>query len=224
MWRRLHLRNWHPEYICRPAPPWPLRTARCSFARVRAACPSACEPCIYNAHANVAQPGGRPRSSCFIKRDLFVCGCVSPHLATHRTHRTEVLFRYVVCFRRTRARKRCVTLVSLPGVWKANTDLHGIIVSRAGRATAHLASGPPLEHTSVCGGRCQRQRRGQGAPRIGKHFGLRVATRVWQGGDSGYRATDLIRPRWGGRLGRLGRLRELGELGESAAGDHRHSL
>ena len=79
-WRRLHLRNWHPE--CRPAPPLALRTARCILAWVLAACPSAREHAMYS-HANVAQPGGRPRS-CFRERDLFcvvMCCHTSPHTA-----------------------------------------------------------------------------------------------------------------------------------------------
>ena len=44
------------------------------------------------AHANVAQPGGRPRS-CFRERP-FLCGCVLPHVA-HALHRSPVSSRSV---------------------------------------------------------------------------------------------------------------------------------
>ena len=56
------LRKWLPE--CRPAPPWAVRTARCSLACVLAACPSAREHTLY-AHAKVAQPGGPGASVLF---------------------------------------------------------------------------------------------------------------------------------------------------------------
>ena len=107
-WRRLHLRKWHPE--CRPAPPWAVRTARCSLACMLAACPSAHEHTLY-AHANMAQPGGRARS-CFIKRDLLcvvVCCHTSPRAAP------QSCFVHVACVRGTRA---CKPLVTLKGVLK----------------------------------------------------------------------------------------------------------